>query len=877
MKKGAKLVLVDGSWLVFRAFFALPASLSTKAGLPTNATFGFATMFRKLFAGRAPDYGAVVFDTPEATHREIAFPAYKAQRPPMHGDLRSQLPYIDRVVAANHFPILRAPGWEADDVIATLAKRGADAGMEVVIVAGDKDLAQRVGDNVRMQDTMRDVTYDADLVRKKWGVPPDKIPDLLALVGDAVDNIPGVAGIGDKGAAALLEKYGTVEGILGKLDELKGKQKAAIEAEKDNVLLYKKLATVSLEAAVDVAIESLAITPPDPGELDTLYRELEFYSLLTGGGATEKSEDARSVKVELLATQAALDAWLSAIPTGVPIAIHAMRGPETVHGGVPAVALSYVAGEAVLVDTKHASIAALLTDATRPKVVHDVKRLIECFQSIAIAGPIFDTMLASYLIEPTKVIPHRLEQVSKEYVQRWLPPLKALTGSGQAEIPLAQVPLEALAGHAGEHADVVRALGEVLSPKLDEIGLRALYDETDLPLARVLAKMEIAGIRVDRDDLAKMGEEFRARKAEIEARIYALAGHEFNIGSTKQLADVLFEELKLPVIKKNKTGYSTDAEVLEKLAPKHEIAREVLAQRELAKLINTYTDVLAGSVAKETGRVHASFQQTVGASGRLISTDPDLQRTPVRTPEGKRIRRAFVAPSGTKLICADWSQIELRVLAHFSDDAKLKEAFEKNLDLHRGTASLLFSVAPEAVTSEQRNVGKTVNFATIYGQGATALGQILGIPRKDAQRYIEQYFEAYAGVRRWLDRTIEAAHETGYVTTILGRRRYIPELSMRNDTDRATGERMAANTPIQGSAADLCKVAMLGIDRRLTTEAPRTRMLLQVHDELVLEAPDDEVAKASAIVREVMERPMPLKVPLVVSVGVGQSWGDAKE
>lgn len=883
MAKGSKLVLVDGSWLVFRAFFALPASLSTKDGLPTNATFGFATMFRKLFAGRAPDFGAVVFDTPEATHREIAFPAYKAQRPPMHADLRRQLPFIDRVVGANHFPILRAPGWEADDVIATLAKRGADAGMEVVIVAGDKDLAQRVGENVRMQDTMRDVTYDAELVRKKWGVPPDKIPDLLALVGDTVDNIPGVPGIGDKGAAALLDKYGSVEGVLEHVTELKGKQRASIEAERENVLLYKKLATVSCEAAIDVTIDSLLITPPDPGELDALYRELEFYSLLTGGGAAEKSEDASSVKCEVLANEDALDAWLSAVPASAPIAVHVMRGPETVHGRVPGLALAWEPGRAAFVDLRDARpsgpralVARVLADPARPKVVHDSKRLIECFAASALEGPIFDTMLASYLVEPTKVIPHRLEQVSKEYLQRWLPPLKAITGAGKEEKALEDVPIEALAAHAGEHADVVRALGPVLGEKLDAIGLRALYEETERPLAGVLAKMEIAGIRVDRDDLAAMGVEFRARKAEIEAHIYALAGHEFNIGSTKQLATVLFEELKLPVVKKNKTGYSTDAEVLERLAPKHEIAQQVLAQRELAKLIHTYTDVLAASVSEKTGRIHASFQQTTGASGRLISTDPDLQRTPVRTPEGKRIRRAFVAPEGTKLIAADWSQIELRVLAHFSADPRLIEAFEKNLDLHRRTASILFAVAPEEVTPEQRNVGKTVNFATIYGQGATALGQILSIPRKDAQRYIEQYFEHYAGVRRWLDRTIEEAHAKGYVTTILGRRRYIPELSMRNDTDRSAGERMAANTPIQGSAADLCKLAMLGIDRRLTTEAPRTRMLLQVHDELVFEAPDADVERASVIIREVMEKPLPLSVPLVVSIGVGQSWGEAK-
>jgi DNA polymerase-1 len=882
MAKGDKLVLIDGSWLVFRAFFALPASLSTKDGLPTNATFGFATMFRKLFAGRAPDFGAVVFDTPEATHREIAFPAYKAQRPPMHGDMRRQLPYIDRVVAANRFPILRAPGWEADDVIATLAKRGADAGMEVVIVAGDKDLAQRVGERVRMQDTMRDVTYDADLVRKKWGVPPEKIPDLLALVGDTVDNIPGVAGIGDKGAAALLEKYGTVEGVLEHVTELKGKQRAAIESEKDNVLVYKKLATVAIDAPIETTIESLAIPAPDPKELDALYRELEFYSLLTGGGAVEKSEDARTIEASVLGDPSAVEEMLASIPMGTPVAVVPMRDPETsVHGRVPAIALAWEAGRAVLVDLRRVpmtSLASLLSDTTRTKLVHDVKKLIECLDGtgVTIALPIFDTMLVSYLIDPTKVIPHRLEQVSKEYVQRWLPPLKAIVGAGQKEIPLEEVPLDQLAAHAGEQADVVRALHEVLEPKLEACGLRSLYDETELPLARVLAKMELAGIHVDRDDLTKMGEEFRARKAEIEATIYRLAGHEFNIGSTKQLADVLFEELKLPVIKKTKTGYSTDAEVLERLAPKHEIAAQVLAQRELAKLINTYTDVLANSISDKTGRIHASFQQTTGASGRLISTDPDLQRTPVRTPEGKRIRRAFVAPAGTKIIAADWSQIELRVLAHFADDARLKEAFAKNLDLHRETAAILFAVAKEDVTPEQRNVGKTVNFATIYGQGATALGQILGIARKDAQRYIEQYFEHYAGVRRWLDRTIHDAHEHGYVTTILGRRRYIPELSMRNDTDRSAGERMAANTPIQGSAADLCKLAMLGIDRAFVETKLATRMLLQVHDELVFEAPETEVDAASTIIRRVMEKPYELNVPLVVSIGVGASWGDAK-
>lgn len=889
MAKGERLVLVDGSWLVFRAFFAIPANLTTKDGLPTNAIFGFASMFRKLFAGRTPDRGAVAFDCPEPTFREQRFPEYKAQRPPMADELRRQLPFIDRLVIANRFPLLRQPGWEADDIIATLARRGAAEGMEVIIVAGDKDLAQLVGDRVRMLDTMRDVTYDADLVRKKWGVPPAQIPDLLALMGDAVDNIPGVPGIGQKGAAALLEKYGSLDGVLAHVGDLKGKQKAALEEHREAVKLYRELATVDADAAVGVTLDDLRVTPPAPEELDALYRELQFYSLLGSRAPAAGAEAAKEVAVEIPSSIDAARAALAAIPASLPVAVAPIFEPaaRVHHANLVGVALAaegappiYLAfrGEGETIGVEAIPLLRdLLADESRPKVVHDVKQLaILCHRhGLTLGGPITDTMIGSFLIDPAKVIPHGLDQVAKEYVQRTAPPLKSILGSGQSEKAPSAVAARAAAGYAAEIADVILALGPVIKRRMEEEGQTAHWERVEHPLAYVLARMEIAGIRVDRDDLGRMGAELRERKAEIEARIYALAGREFNIGSTKQLADVLFEELKLPVIKKNKTGYSTDAEVLERLAPKHEIAREILSQRELAKLINTYTDVLAEAIAPETGRIHASFQQTAGVSGRLISTDPDLQRTPVRTPEGRRIRKTFIAPPGTRLISADWSQIELRVLAHFSRDPRLIEAFEGDLDLHRRTAAVLFKVDAEAVTREQRNIGKTVNFATIYGQGATALGQILGVPRKDAASYIDQYFAYYQGVRAWLDRTIAEAHEKGYVTTLLGRRRFIPELSMRNDSDRAAGERIAANTPIQGSAADLCKLAMIQIDRALPAAAPGARMLLQVHDELVFEAPEAEVDATVEVVRRVMERPYPLDVPLVVGVGVGASWGDA--
>jgi DNA polymerase-1 len=889
MAKGDRLVLVDGSWLVFRAFFALPANLTTKDGLPTNAILGFANMFRKLFAGKMPAFGAVCFDSPEPTHREERFPAYKAQRPPMAGELRQQLPWIDRLVAANHFPMIRRPGWEADDIIATLTHRGVAAGLEVVIVAGDKDLAQLVDDHVRMQDTMRDVTYDAELVRKKWGVPPARIPDLLALTGDDVDNIPGVPGIGAKGAATLLEKYGTLDGVLAHVGELKGKQQAALIEHQEAVKLYRELATVDPAASIDVELAELKIAPPDPGVLDGLYRELEFYSLLGTNAVESKVGDTPDIAVVVPADAEAAAAWIAAVPASAPVAIVPLfEPPARIHharivgvalaaAGTPPAYLAIGGDGATLGDAGLAVIGALLADESRPKIVHDSKELrILCARhGLEVRGDVLDTRLASFLVDPEKCIPHGLDQVAKEYAQRGIPSPKSILGSGQAERPPSAVPVAAAATYAAQLADVVLALGPVLRTRMEERGQAAHYRDVELPLSATLARMELAGIRVDKDDLARMGVEFRTRKAEIERRIYELARHEFNIGSTKQLAEVLFEELKLPVVKKTKTGYSTDAEVLERLAPKHEIAREVLAQRELAKLINTYTDVLENAIAPETGRIHASFQQTTGVSGRLISTDPDLQRTPVRTPEGRRIRKAFVAPEGMRIVSADWSQIELRVLAHFSKDAHLIEAFRDRLDLHRRTASILFGVLPEEVSKEQRGIGKTVNFATIYGQGATALGQILGIARKDAQSYIEQYFTHYAGVRAWLDRTIAEAHERGYVTTILGRRRYIPELSMRNDTDRAAGERIAANTPIQGSAADLCKLAMLAIDRALPTVAPGTRMLLQVHDELVFEAPEAEVAATEDLVRSAMERPYPLDVPLVVEVGVGASWGDA--
>jgi len=839
-----RLILVDGSSLIYRAFFAIPGNLSTAFGLHTNAIYGFATMFRKMLAGRRPERGAVVFDAPGKTFRDERYADYKSQRPSMASELREQLGWIDRVVEAHRFQHFRVQGYEADDVIGTLTQQAVEAGMEVVIVSGDKDFAQLISDRVKMVDTLRDVTFDPELVRKKWGVRPEQMVDFLALMGDKVDNVPGVAGIGQKGAAKLLETYGTLDAILEHKDELKGRQGTALEEHADDARLSRELVTLDRAVPLELSLDDLRLEVPDPVAINELYRELEFYSLLgdESADAVEVDDDAEYQVLSGAEARAAV----AELPSGAAL-LPIVDLPRSVDGKVTGFAFAPHPGVAFYVavaslDDARALLEPLTVDADRRTVVYDAKQvwvvLDRC--GLELAGRLDDVHLASYLVEPTKVIPHRLDQIVKEYLHRTIPPAKRILGSGKSVRRFSELEAAELGPYACQMADVLAQLWPILAGKLVEEEQERYLAEVELPLARVLARMERDGILVDGPDLARIGREFGERLAGYERRIHELAGREFNIGSTKQLSQVLFEELKLPVIKRTKSGYSTNAEVLERLAPKHEIAREILEHRKLAKLINTYTDVLTREVNPVTGRIHASFQQTTAATGRLITT------------------------------------IELRLLAHFTRDPVLVEAFRDKVDVHRRTASQLFGCAADAVTAEQRGVGKLVNFATIYGQGATALSQTLGVPRKEAQRYIDDYFAAMSGVRAWLDGTIEQAHRDGFVTTVLGRRRWIPELSSRNFQERQAGERIAANTPIQGSAADLCKVAMLRIAAAIEREGLEARMLLQVHDELVFELPTDEVDRLAAIVREHMENVHPLEVPLIVDIGTGASWADAK-
>ncbi len=885
MASAPRLVLIDASWLIFRAYYAIPSNFSTASGLPTNAIYGFALMFGKLLSGKQPDFGACVFDAPGKTFRDEKFPDYKANRPAMDDDLKVQLPYIRKVVSTHNFPILRQPGFEADDVIGTLATRAAKEGIDVQIISGDKDFAQLISDRIHMTDTMRDVTYDPELVRKKWGVPPEQFIDYLALLGDKIDNIPGVPGIGKKSAIELLKKHGDLETIIAHVDELKTRRRNAL---KDNIPLARtsrELATIDTDVALPLSLPELAIQAPDVHAVNELYKELEFYSLLTREARPEAKRAAGNYTV--CGSVAAVEEALGALGTQ-PCAVQLISdliapgeraivgfgfSPEPEQGFyVP------VNGPEGLGEPAFAPLRAYFGDAGRPKIVHEVKVLWRELQRVGIEATGFagDTRLASFLIDPNKVIPHDLNRVVKEFLHRTVPPVKGVVGSGKSEKAFAEVVCAKVGRYACALADAVGQLWPLLKEQLEERGQTRQLFEHDIPLAYVLGRMELAGIKVDKPDLKAMDKELCERLDGHKQKIYALAGKEFNVASTKQLSAVLFEDLGLPVIKRTKTGYSTAVTVLEKLSEKgHEIADVLLEHRKLDKLINTYTRVLRREVNPRTGRIHATFQQTVGVTGRLITTDPDLQRTPVKTPEGRRIRQCFIPEPGHRLISADWSQIELRLLAHVSKDERLVEAFEKDLDIHRRTASQLFGCALEEVTPKQRGVGKTVNFATIYGQGATALGQILKVPRQEAKRYIEGYFEAYAGVREWLDDTIAKAHGLGYVETLLGRRRYIPELSSRNFMEKQAGERIAANTPIQGSAADICKLVMLALPPRLREAGLRARMLLQIHDELVFEAPEDEVEATMEIVRDAMEHAYPLDVPLKVDVGSGKSWDEA--
>jgi DNA polymerase-1 len=864
--RAPRLYLIDGSSYVYRAFFALPP-LTGPNGLPTNAVYGFTTMVLKLLNDVAPEYLAVVFDAPGKTFRDDLFESYKANRPGTPPDLSAQIASVHEVVAAFRIPELSVPGVEADDVIATLIDRLVPEGIESVVITADKDLMQLVGPRVRLWDTMRDRWVDEAAVVARFGVPPAQVVEVLALMGDTVDNIPGVKGIGEKTAMALIRELGSVEGVLSHLAEVERMKlrgaKAVAERLRDNAdlaRLSRELATLRRDVPVESSLERLRLPGPDTAALRALFSRLGFQSLLP-----QLVTHAEPLIVDTGVLHGADDVrrYLAARENG-PVAIVTL-----VDDGPPAttpareVILCDASGPPTIVslaapDTS-AALAGWIGRGDLRLVGHDLKRdlLHLAAGGMAVGSNGFDVMIASYLLEASPT--HRLEELATDVLGARLDGFR-----------------QSVHGTAAG-ASLLCRLAEPLAARLEERGLKTLFEQVEMPLTHILAAMERRGILVDVGRLQELSREITGRLEGLMRDIHALAGEEFNINSAPQLRAILFDRLRLPKqgVRRGKTGYSTDVDVLTRLAQVHPLPAKILEYRALAKLKSTYVDALPAAVNPVTGRLHTTFNQTVAATGRLSSSDPNLQNIPVRGGEGRRIREAFVAPPGHMLLAADYSQIELRILAHLSGDPAFVDAFRSEQDIHNRTAAEVFGVLPGLVSADMRRAAKVINFGIIYGMGPQRLAHELGISLADAQRYIEQYFARYAGVRSYMQSVIEEARARGYVTTILGRRRSVPELRSTERGVAQAAERVATNTPIQGSAADLIKKAMVAVERRLRRQGLPASLLLQVHDELVLETAEAAVEATKTAVREEMEGVMSLAAPLRVDLGVGRTWAEA--
>jgi DNA polymerase-1 len=861
-----RLYLVDGSSYVYRAFHAIPF-LSTSKGVPTNALYGFLTMMLKLLREERPSYLAIVFDAPGETFRDAIFADYKANRSAMPDELVPQLPLVRRAVAAMAIAVLEQRGVEADDVIGTLATRVADAGTDVVIVTGDKDFQQLVSPRISLLDTMYGKRTMLEDVRARYGLEPERWIDVIGLMGDAIDNIPGIRGVGEKTAAALIRHAGSLEHLLASLDTLESsgirgaKGLAAKVAEHaEQTRLAKSLAAIRRDVPLDHALEQFQVQPVHRAELEELCREFEFHSLLRELGnaaadtlapASAAARSGASVLAELAAAQVCAVALDTTAASAMWAAARAL-----------ALAPADDASVAVTVPWPAEAAAALAAERCE-KVGVDVKRAAIVLEraGLPLAGPLFDLGIASYVLDPSRPS-HAVDELARHFLGV-APPQAAAGADAEPDLPRLEW-----------EARTARALRPVLERALAEHDELALFRDVEMPLTLVLAAMERRGVRVDRELLTALGAEFREALARLEAEIYGLAGGEFKINSTPQLREVLFDRLKISTrgIRKGKTGYSTDVDVLSRLAEVHPLPARILEHRGIAKLLSTYVDPLVALIHPETGRVHTCFNQTVAATGRLSSADPNLQNIPIRTAEGRRIRAAFVPEPGNVLVAADYSQIELRVLAHLTGDPVLLEAFTTGEDIHTRTAAEVFEVAPALVSSEMRRRAKVINFGIIYGMGPQRLARELAIPFADAQRYIANYFARYAGVTRFIDETLAEARRQGYVATLLKRRRYLPELTSREEGVRQFAERTAINTPVQGSAADLIKLAMVRLEARLARERVPATMILQVHDELVFEVEAGSLAPAIAVIREEMEGVMPLQVPLQVDIGSGPNW-----
>ncbi|MBI5682683.1 MAG: DNA polymerase I, partial [Deltaproteobacteria bacterium] len=818
-------------------------------------------MLKKVLKDFCPSHLAVVFDTKAPSFRHKLYEQYKAQRPEMPDALKPQLPYIKEIVNAFNIPCLEMDGYEADDVIGTLAQRAKTQAYHVTIITGDKDMLQLVCEGVTVVDTMKDKTYRTDEVIERFGVEPERVTDVMALAGDASDNVPGVHGIGEKGASKLIKEFGTIENLLSNLDKVKNKKiQGALKSHAEMAKLSKELVTIKRDAPVEINYDALTPSEPDKEKLKILFQELGFTRLLNEL-SPQTTVDTR-LPVQIILKHDELNCLADGLKSSDSFAIVC----KSHQGELAGIAIALKSGSAFYIPIKHYYLGApeqlnindvlnllkpIFENESIKKFTQDAKMLYLAMSknNISVKGIDFDLTIASYLLN--------------------IQPLKP-TSCLKPDMDI-----ETLAQYACEETVLINKLKDEHLPLLNEQGLLNLFKDIELPFAEVLASMEFAGIRVDRPYLEAYGRELDYLLADIKKKIYTTSGFEFNINSPKQLADVLFERLKLKPVKKTKTGYSTDEEVLTRLALSHELPQEILNYRQIAKLKSTYIDGILSLLNPETGRVHTSFNAASTATGRLSSSEPNLQNIPIKTERGRLIRKAFIPDEGFIFISFDYSQIELRLVAHLSGDRHLVEAFRNDGDIHARTASEIFGAEPCMVTDEMRRKAKAINFGIIYGMGEYGLSSELGISREEAGEYITRYFSIYSGVRGYIDSVIKEAGEKGYVATILGRRRYIPELKSEIESVRKFGERIAINTPVQGSAADLIKLAMLKIYKRFRAEGLRTRMLLQIHDELLFEISDDEIKQSNDIIKYEMENAVKLSVPVKVNIGVGKNWMEA--
>ena len=914
------LVLIDGPNYVFRAFHAV-RHLSNSRGEPTNAVFGYVQMLKSILGRLAPTHVAVAFDPKGGTFRNQMYSEYKAHRPPMPEDLAAQWPKVLDVTKAFNLPLICIENYEADDVIATLALQAEKEGWDVTIVSTDKDLMQLVNERVHMLDTMKDIEYDPAAVKEKWGVGPTGIQDLLALAGDSSDNIPGVPGIGPKTAVQLLEEYGNLEGVLARAGEIKqNKRRENLIEFADDARLSYKLVALDHKTPVGLKLDELTTQPPNRSELAHLFKELEFKRLAEeyegeGGGfeltyqerkAPSKTAEEPAAPVErvecinrLVDDEDVLEELLQALNSAELIAIDTETTSLATHdAGIVGLSFAVKSGEGWylpighrprdLLDSTPKQLSAemvlkalkpILEDANKAKCGHNLKydRQVLKRAGIDLAGVAADSMLLAYCLYPAKY-PPKMDSVAEDYLGHHCISYEEVAGKGAKQINFAHVSIDAALPYAAEDAEVSLRLTEYLKKRLENEERLERHDEIELPLSYVLADMEWNGTRIDKEMLARLSDQFGTRISELESQIHTAAGQEFNIQSPKQLGELLFDTLQIPGGKKTKSGqWATGQEVLEIVAEEHEVPRLILEVRQLSKLKSTYTDALQKLIHPETGRVHTSYNQAITSTGRLSSSDPNLQNIPIRTEAGRHIRKAFIAEQGNTLLAADYSQIELRLMAHFSQDEALIRAFAEGQDIHATTAAAVNNIDLKDVTGEMRRHAKIINFGILYGMSAFGLSKQLGVGRHESQAFIDAYFDRYPTVRAFMDSTLEKAREQGYVETLLGHRVYLPEINAKNGMHRAYAERTAINAPLQGSAADIIKVAMIRLHKQLKEAFPDARMTLQVHDELVVECPKEQADHVSSLIQQLMEGALELHVPLSVDIGQGQNWFEAHQ